>query len=146
MKLPEIQLNKKTVITISLIIILVVIAYFVARKAIKAIKADKDVKELDEEIKANQLSYPLNQYISMADTIDSSFTYLTTDEDAIYSVFKKMNTLSDVLQLNKAFGLRKFYGFYGEMSLSGYLQRGMDAKEREEINRILKTNNVNFSF
>jgi hypothetical protein len=146
MKLPEVQLNQKTIITISAIILLIAIVYFVARKAIKAIKSDKDIKELDEEIKANALSYPLNQYLSMADTLDSSFTYITTDEDTIYSVFKKMNTLSDVLQLNKAFGLREFYGFWGEMSLAAYLQRGLSLNEKEEVNKILKTNNVNFSF
>lgn len=146
MKIDLATIDRGAVIKWASVIILVAIAFFVVRKAIKSIKSDSTQNQLDAEIKANQLSYPLNQYISMADQIDGSFTYLTTDEDTIYRVFKKMNTLSDVLQLNKAFGVRKFYGFFGDASLAVFLTKGMDAKEVAEINKILKTNNVNFSF
>jgi len=139
-------LDRPTVIKWSLFIILLVVVFFAVRKLIHTLQGDSDQNKLDNEIQANQLSYPLNQYISMADQIDGAFTYLTTDETSIYNVFKKMNTLSDVLQLNKAFGVRKFYGFFGDASLSVFLQKGMSTAEVAEINKILKTNNVNFSF
>jgi len=146
MKMDFSNIDRGTVIKYSLVILLLLIVFFTIRKAIKSIRNDNYQNKLDEEIKANELSYPLNQYISMADQIDGAFTYLTTDEKTIYNVFKKMNTLSDVVQLNKAFGVRKFYGFFGDASLAVFLQKGMDLNEIAEINKILKTNNVNFSF
>lgn len=146
MKLDFSTIDRGTVVKYSLLVLLVVIVFFTVRKAIKSIKSDNYQNQLDAEIKANELSYPLNQYISMADQVDGAFTYLTTDEKAIYNVFKKMNTTSDVIQLNKAFGIRPFYGFFGDASLAVFLQKGMSAQEIAEVNKILKTNNVNFSF
>jgi len=140
------NIDRGTVLKWVLILVLAIAIYFSVRKVVKTIKGDSAQKAIDSEIKANELSYPLTQYMSMADQIEASFTYLTTDEDTIYSVFKKMNTLSDIAQLNKAFGVRQYYGFFGDASLAVFLQKGMSTSEIAEVNKILKTNNINFSF
>lgn len=146
MKIDTSKIDRSTIIKAAVLIIVVVTAYFFIRKAIKSVNSDKEQNKLDAEVKANELSYPLNQYLSLADQIDGAFTYLTTDQQAIYNVFKKMNTLSDVLQLNKAFGVRKYYGFFGDASLALFLQKGMSQHEIDQVNSILKKNNINFSF
>jgi hypothetical protein len=146
MKFPEVQLNQKTIITISAIILLIAIVYFVARKAIKAIKSDKYQKNINNEIQPDKLSYPLNQYAVFADKMAEILYPLNTDEDALYSIIKKMNTLSDVLQLNKAYGVRPLALKWDDFSLVKAFMQRLTAAEIEKVNSILKTNNVNFSF
>lgn len=140
-------IDRKTVIKGVVILVIAIALYFGVRKVIRTIQSDSAANIKDAEIKSNQLSYPLTMYSSLADQVESAFTLLTTNEQNVYSIFKKMNTLSDVLQLNRSFGTRTAPGInFGQVSLSAFLQKGMSAQELAEVNKILKTNSINFSF
>lgn len=143
-KLPDI--NRSSLTKWAVIAILVVIAYFIIRKAIKSIKADAYQKSIAAEIKQNELSYPLNQYVTFAAQLTEAMAYLGTDDSAVRAIFQKMNTLSDLLQLIKAFGSPNYYPFWGAKTLPEWLLLELSDNERAKLNTILQNKGINFSF
>jgi len=146
MKFDVSNIDQRTIIKASVILLVIIGLYFLLRKAIKSIRSDNYQKDVETEIEAGQLSYPLNQYISLADQTHDAMAYLGTDFSVIKSVIGKMNNLSDLLQLIKAFGIRKYYGIWGEKTLSQWFQSELSASEIVGVNTILKNKNINFSF
>jgi len=138
--------DTKKVLTAATILIVVVIVYFRIRKAVKSAKADKYEKQVSSEIKTDELTYPLNNYIALADELHDAMAYLGTKDSKIKAIFMKMNTLSDVLQLIKAFGSRNYYPFWGSKTLPQWLYAELTTGEIAEINAIMKQKSINFSF
>ena len=101
---------------------------------------------MGNEIQPNELSYPLNQYVALADKIHDAMAYLGTDNSAVTGIISKMQNLSDLLQLIKAFGARPYYGWWGDKTLQQWFQLELSAKETADINEVLKNKNINFSF
>lgn len=108
--------------------------------------AKKDQAEL---IRSGQRpSYVDSQYKIFADAIYSAgFDVLFgTDEDAIYSVFNRMNNDLDINKLIVAFGARRIEFSTRVESLSEFLRSELDDREVEQVNKILSSKNIKYRF
>ncbi len=93
------------------------------------------------------LSYPLSSYTGYADAIyEAGMVWNGTDENAIYNVFKKMNNDLDVLQLIKAFGMRRKEWSLQEANLGGYISSEFDSDELAELNKLLAAKGITYRF
>ena len=110
---------------------------------------DKQIQtELQTEIKKTPLSYGASQYATFANNIQEAGYDIGTDEEAIYSVFRKMKNNADYLALLKAWGkpTRTVYewGVGRKKTLSQFLHSEMSASEIAKINTILANNKVKY--
>ena len=170
----------KAVSIIAFIILIFVLIIWI-KKLLKDAEEKRKQKEKDQEYvkdyqkycggKSNvgQASYPATDYIQLASTLyqagclEDSITCGGTDEDSIKSVFEKMNTVCDVIQLVQAFGERKkqtydINTFLGDLNpfstsehpkypLGAWLAIEMDKEEVEEyVNDVLKSKGINYRF
>lgn len=128
--------------------------YKVLGKDIRAaINKSKNEKLFEKEKDPKkELSYPPSQYISWADKLEDAFEdFWGTDEDAIYSVLRKLKTNNDWLELNKAFGLRSYLDLYNEeywtgkkVNLLKWFQLELDTAEKKKCNDILKSKGIKY--
>lgn len=65
---------------------------------------------------------------------------LGTDEQAVYSVFRNMNNTADVLRLIDVFGIKD------NKSLDSYIRSELSSSELRELNNILASKNIAYSF
>ena len=169
----------KAVVIVALVIVLFIIILWI-RKLIKQAEEKRKQAEKDQEYikdfqkycsgKANagQSSYPATSFIQMASSIEQAgceedfATCLGTDEEAIKSVFMKMNSVCDVLQLVQAFGERikptqdaTYLNTLNPFSswtpkkypLGAWLRSEMDdAEVQKYVNDVLKSKGINYSF
>lgn len=116
------------------------------RKNKKLFESEQDPKVV--------LTYKPSQYITWADKIEDAFnvSWLDfTDEDAIYSIMRKLKTNNDWLELMKAYGKRKYYDptsatyvFGKDINLLTALQLELDTTEKNKVNAILKSNGIKY--
>lgn len=142
MKLPNIQPGKLItwIIVIIIILVIILIVYRQIKKTIQN-KQDKDlVRESDQAIVQNALTYTEADYKAMADKLYIAMKGLGTDEEAIYEVIGRLRTRSDWYALIKAFGVRKSGGFSG--NLVQWLVDELDEDERKRVNDMLAKFNV----
>lgn len=94
------------------------------------------------------LSYPLSNYSTYADEIETAMQYMGTYPDVIYGVMEKMKTNGDVLQLIKSFGSRDIYFFGGAnnftlpQAISDELSEGWIT----EINELFASKGIAYRF
>ena len=110
---------------------------------------DKQIQtELQAEIKKTPLSYGASQYASFANNIQEAGYDVGTDEESIYSVFRKMKNNADYLALLKAWGkpTRTVYewGIGRKKTLTQFLRSEMSDSEIRKINTILSNNKVKY--
>lgn len=76
--------------------------------------------ELKEAEKKNKLSYPLSQYDTFANVIETACFDVGTDETAILKTFYKLKNNADYLQLTKAWGnpTRRIYDWFLPMDFT----------------------------
>lgn len=91
-----------------------------------------------------KLSYPLSQYKSFADKLDTAmrdtwFSY-GTDTPAVKEVLEALNNNADFLQLQKSFGVRDGW------TLQQWITGDFNESERAELNSILQTKGILYSF
>jgi hypothetical protein len=138
----------------------VVIAYLFSKRIGRFFNKNiKDIQEnldYNKELDKSKESYPKTQYKNFADTIEKAFSPYGygygTDEEAIYSVMRKLKTNNDWLLLNKAFGVREYidYSFnpfgttynYNMVEMINYEDEGSEM--RNKINAILKSKNLKY--
>lgn len=113
--------------------------------------AAKSLQTASDELKNTPggQSYTLTSYANLADGLQNAMTDVGTDEARIYSIFEKMKTAKDLLLLIKAFGIREYYNFgirEGKYNLAQWLTTELSESEIEKINKILRGNNINFTF
>jgi hypothetical protein len=146
----------KTAIAIGIGAAIALGVYKVIGKEIKdAIQKKKNAKlfesEKDPKVK---LTYKPSQYITWADKIQDAFqmNWLNaTDEEAIYSILRKLKTNNDWLELMKSYGRRTYYDptsatyiFGKDINLLTALQLELDTAEKKKANTILKNNNIRY--
>ena len=121
-------------------------------------KSDKDEanyqkNELEKEIKKKPLSYPLSQYKTFANIIEEACNEEGTDEEAIYSTFRKLKSNSDYLALQIAWGnptrfvTPSWYIFYTtgkNFSIPQLLRNDMSNSEISKVNKILSNNGIKY--
>jgi hypothetical protein len=104
--------------------------------------------ELQKEVKKKPLTYPLSQYKSFADQIEVAGFGLGTDEEAIYSIFRKLKNDSDYLALQQAWGkpTRKTYDWAVPLdyTLSQFLRYELSDSEITKLNNILQSKGITY--
>jgi hypothetical protein len=111
-------------------------------------EANQLENELNTELNKTGLTYPKSQYSTFANEIETAGFDIGTDEDAIYSVFRKLKNNADYLQLNASWGKpnRKVYdfGIGRDMTLPQFLRYEMNDGEIRKINQILSYNKITY--
>ena len=130
----------RTVIIVSIILTVVILLYFFVKSKIKKSAVDKiqqaKVEEFETEVITDKLSFPLSEYNNMAQKIEDSKGFFNDDEEAVYEVFQRLKTNSDVLKLQEVFGIRD------DKDLFGYLRNFLNNDELQKINDILAQRNI----
>lgn len=124
--------------------IVLVVAYYLGSRTGKAKTSGNN--SISGEISKSALSYDLSQYVSFADRLQAAMYGFTDDEDAVYDVFSKMQTKSDVLQLITTFGNRRPIWHFGTTGLPIWINTFFAGSEIQHINEILAKNNIDYQF
>lgn len=127
--------------------------YFIWNKFGKAVKNSIAVNTDESALKSEgqKLSYPLTNYQNFADKIyqagmNWSITEGFTDEEAMYDVFRQMKNDLDIVQLFKAFGMRRAEFSFQDVNLGGFLQSELDPDEIQVVNKILTSKGIKYRF
>ena len=159
MLLPSTTKNKNQVNPINTAVSYVILLgggylfYRLIQNQLKAKIKEKQNQQLfeQEQSKNKKLTYKPSQYIAFADKIEDACngTILDpTDEQAIYKVMYYIHTNDDWLELNKAFGIRKYYATQFssgvDKNMQQFLQSDLDTKEKTHVNDILKNNGIKY--
>ena len=108
-------------------------------------KATNEIKTL--EGKGIKATYPDSVYYGFADSIYSAgINTYGTDEQAIYSIFSKMQNDLDVAKLVSAFGTRRAEFSFVDVTLGGFLQSELDANELNVVNNTLSQKGIKYRF
>lgn len=146
MKLPV--LTKAQIITYSLIgfaivvIIILIISKFSSLKSlILDNKRNQDlIDEANQTINTEDITITQDQFSTYAGKLYKAFKGWGTDEDAVYAVFKEMNSRSDVQQLIKTFGIKD------SKTLTEWMYDELSQTDIEHINAILASKSINYKF
>lgn len=136
------------------------VAFIIYNKFIKKDekkRGEQETKNIDNELEAAKkkkpLSYPVSQYATFCNIIVTATQDAGTDEDAIYSVFQKIKSNADYLQLLKSWGnpTRQVYPdpilFYStgyKLTLPQLIRFDMSNDEVTKVNNILAANGVTY--
>jgi hypothetical protein len=146
----------KTAIAIGIGAFTALALYKIVGKEIKdAIQKKKNKKMFENEQDPKvKLTYKPTQYVAWSDKIEDAMNanWLDfTDEEAIYSIMRKLKTNNDWLELMKSYGKRKYYDptsatyiFGKDINLLTALQLELDTKEKNKVNTILKNNGIRY--
>jgi hypothetical protein len=112
-------------------------------------KEGKDIlDELAKEGKKKPATYADSQYKTFANTIEIAGFDAGTDEEAIYSTFRKLKNNTDYLKLLNAWGNpnRKVYdwGVGRDMTLPQFIHYEMNDTEVRKVNQILASKGITY--
>jgi hypothetical protein len=96
--------------------------------------------DIKEQAKKTPLSYPLSVYETYAQDLYGAMYRLGTEEDTIFRIMGYMKNDADVLQLIKAFGVRKAGAgqmFAGNGTLNEFFSDELDSTDIGIINKTL---------
>ena len=123
------------IVTFLVILTIVIVA---KNKKAKTNEANQQkIAEYEKEVIPEKLSYSDSEFENMASIIDGAIGTWTDDEDAIYQVFMKMKTNSDVLKLQEVFGVRS-----SSHDLFTAIHRNLNSTEIQKINSFLAQRNI----
>ena len=151
---------KKIVMYVGIALCLIAL-YLYVRKKVKEYKADKIdesiMKQYEESIVGDALSYSLSEYTTMADSIYQNIHspvlsinggFLGVNQKGIYDTMKRLNNDSDYNQLVSAYGVREYkkpgriYLKKPTDRLPGTLVAVLTRGEVKKINNILAENGL----
>lgn len=130
--------------------VVVLLAGFAISRVIKAKPFIPQVPAIPEVPTGDSkgYTYVAQQYADFADQIANALSGAGSDEQLVYTIFKKLKNRADVLALINAYGRRSIATPYGwdtdPMTLSETLYYDLDQKEILTINNIIK--NTNYAF
>lgn len=132
----------KMLLPILVAVLAVAIIRHYASGLISQIRERVKNKELDKRIDKSNLSYGESQYKVYAQKLFDAMNGWQTDEDAIYEVFKKMNNIDDILQLQIAFSDVEDEN----ETLSEWLHDDLSSSEMKQLNAIIAERSIEYSF
>lgn len=137
---------KQFIIGFSVIAIISIIIYFVLTKT--GVKDDY-VRDNEDEIKPNELSYSEAEFKNIANQIEEALFDYWVVESQIMNNLKKLKNKSDWAKLVSVFGVRTIDGWNVSTSLTKgnlaeWLNDRLDAGEINEVSAILQKINVTF--
>ncbi len=120
-------------------IIVIVVLYILVRYARDRKQVfDRVIENKSEQMVLSSMgikpSYTQQFYTQEAKKIETAIKGAGTDETTVYAVFKRMKNDADLIELEKAFGIRE------EADLSGWLYGDLEKYEIDLINTQLVLN------
>jgi len=103
-------------------------------------KEKEDIEQTQNELEQSNLTFSKSQYNDFADTIYTALqSGFTEDEEAIYTVFKRLKNNDDFKQLKLSYGSRLIglYGFRVSMNLTKSIRSLLNDDECKHINYIM---------
>ena len=145
MKELDLFFNKYKYITIAVIVVIVIVLiYFLIfsskKKRDLRIKNDEVIKNANTEIDRSKITITDTQVNSIVSKIHAAMKGWGTNEKAVYSTFELIGSRSDLLQVQKVFGVRN------GKTLEEYLYSELSQEGIDKINQILASKNINFIF
>jgi hypothetical protein len=121
-------------------------AYYIGTRTGKAKKEGQADDAIKKEIDKKELTFEQTQFASMATKLETAMFGYTDDENAVYAVFTKLRSRSDVLNLIKTFGERRMIFNLGNANLNQWINTRLDTSEIAKVNDILSRNNIDYQF
>lgn len=125
-------------VTLAIVLVVVVIVKWNQLKAWVQKIADKT--SIDKEIISGDVTFSVNQTKTMAAKLYVAMKGWGTDEEAIYSVMRSLQTRSDLLSV-----IKQYRADYNE-SLSERLCRELTNRELKKVNAILSEKGIDYTF
>lgn len=133
---------KQQIITVIVAIVLLWLAIKTVRSY--ASRIGQYSEQLGEQAalvaQGHQKTYSQIQYNTMANQLYYAMKGFGTDEETIFSIMGKMQNDLDVIELDKAFGMRDTY------SLQAWLRRDLSSADMQKVNMILSNKGISKSF
>lgn len=133
-------LTLNNLIKVAVIIIVFIVVLHFAKKFYKNWQNQNVINNLENDINVQKISYPLSYYPLWATDLFNAMDGVGTDEETIFTIFNKMKTLEDVLQLISSFGVKN------EQTLTQWIVDDLGTNERGTINSILSSKSINYQF
>lgn len=112
-------------------------------------KAQSEIGKLIEEDKSGQIQGAATisgiEASSIASTIKGAWG-LNDDEEAIYSAFRRIHSMADLLLVMEKYGYYQANLLSAEEDLETSIKNRMSRKERGKINEILKQSGIDYAF
>ena len=134
------------------VLIIIVILFLVYKIVSKIFRDDKE-KDSSQNVEVNQanLSYPANEYLLMADTIEDAawgtFGSFTEDDALMYGTMAKMKNNDDLYQLAKVYGIRGVgVVIVDEYNLVQTVERYLDNDYKRQLNALYAQRGIIYRF
>lgn len=127
-------------VRIAIIIVVIMVVLHFGRKLYKNWRNQNIINNLEDDINVQRISYPLSYYPLWATDLFNAMDGVGTDEDTVFTIFNKMKTIEDVLQLISSFGVKS------EQTLTQWISDDLGTDDRGTINSILASKSINYQF
>jgi len=127
----------------SIVLTIIVVVIFLIKRSVNKGKENQRnnqiIDQMESEIQSDKLTFSNSEYQAMANKIYKAVKGAGTDEEAIFEVFQKIRTNSDLLKLQSVFGVKD------DMSLFEWLQDDLSNSDIDKINGFLRQHNISIT-
>jgi len=122
--------------------------------AVNISESEKALLDVNNDIKKSteKPSYNCSQYRAFADSLFEAMSGMGTDEEEIFNIFRQMKNTLDILLLTKAFDIRDYtddrvFIFNTKaMNLNQWLSAELSTSNKKELNKILSSKGIKYTF
>lgn len=124
--------------------LIIIVVYWIVNRTKNVTTNIKLAAEANAEIDTSKLTMTTTQVNNVVSKLKSAFYGglfgATEDEDAIYKAYEMLGSRSDVLTVEKEFGV------YKDKTLKEHIYKLLDEDEIAHINEILSAKNINYQY
>jgi len=137
--------EKYAIIAVCVLVIVIAIIIYKKSKDWKSLIKDKNNEQelidmANQNMIGSDITLTQEEFDSLCKRLYRAMKGRGTDEEAIWDVYERMNTRSDVLQLNKTYGTVE-----GE-TLKEWLYDDLTSDEIMHLNSILSNKGINYRY
>jgi hypothetical protein len=133
-------------------IIIAIVLLFLVYKIVSKIFRDKETNTSQNvEVNEANLSYPANEYLLMADTIEDAawgtFGSFSEDDALMYGTMAKLQNNDDLYQLAKVYGIRGVgLIIVDEYNLIQTIEKFLDNDYKRQLNALYAQRGITYRF
>ena len=124
--------------------LIIIVVYWIVNRTKNVTTNIKLAAEANAEIDTSKLTMTTTQVNNVVSKLKSAFYSglfgTTEDEDTIYKAYEMLGSRSDVLTVEKEFGV------YKDKTLKEHIYKLLDEDEIAHINEILSAKNINYQY
>ena len=124
--------------------LIIIVVYWIVNRTKNVTTNIKLAAEANAEIDTSKLTMTTTQVNNVVSKLKSAFYSglfgATEDEDAIYKAYEMLGSRSDLLTVEKEFGV------YKDMTLKEHIYELLDEDEIAHINEILSAKNIDYKY